>query len=70
MTKDTTKTAAVASSIMLLDDWFDPIEDGVPARVRGFGTDKLTRPGRKPCVTFSEIMPVQSQRAMSPWPPS
>jgi len=36
MTKDTTKTAAVAGDIMLLDDWFDPIEDGVRARVRGF----------------------------------
>ncbi len=36
MTKDTTKTAAVAADIMLFDDWFDPIEDGVRARVRGF----------------------------------
>ena len=36
MTKDTTKTAAVAADIMLFDDWFDPIENGVRARVRGF----------------------------------
>jgi len=36
MTKDTTKTAAVAADIMLFDDWFDPIADGVRARVRGF----------------------------------
>jgi transposase-like protein len=36
MTKDTTKAAAVAADIMLLDNWFDPIEDGVRARVRGF----------------------------------
>ena len=36
MTKDTTKAAAVAANIMLFDNWFDPIEDGVRARVRGF----------------------------------
>jgi transposase-like protein len=36
MTKTTTKAAAVAADIMLLDDWFDPIEDEVRARVRGF----------------------------------
>ncbi len=36
MTKDTTKTAAIAADIMLFDNWFDPIEDGVRARVRGF----------------------------------
>ncbi len=36
MTKDSTKTAAVAADIMLFDNWFDPIEDGVRARVRGF----------------------------------
>jgi len=36
MTKDTTKAAAVAADIMLFDDWFDAIEDGVRARVRGF----------------------------------
>ena len=35
MTKTTTRTAAVAADIMLLDDWFDPIEDGVRERVRG-----------------------------------
>lgn len=36
MTKDTTKTAAVAADTMLFDNWFDPIEDGVRERVRGF----------------------------------
>jgi putative transposase len=36
MTKDTTNAAANAADIMLLDNWFDPIEDGVRARVRGF----------------------------------
>lgn len=36
MTKTTTRTAAVAADIMLLDDWFDPIEGGVRERLRGF----------------------------------
>jgi putative transposase len=36
MTKDTTKATAVAADIMLFDNWFDPIEDGVRERVRGF----------------------------------
>jgi len=36
MTKDTTNAAAIAADIMLFDNWFDPIEDGVRARVRGF----------------------------------
>ena len=36
MTKDTTKPASVAADILLFDDWFDAIEDGVRARVRGF----------------------------------
>ena len=36
MTKDTTKDAAVAGDSLLFDDWFDTIEDGVRARVRGF----------------------------------
>jgi len=36
MTKDTMKGAAVAAEILLFDDWFDAIEDGVRARVRGF----------------------------------
>ena len=36
MTKDTTKAAAVAAETLLFDDWFDPIEDGVRERVRGF----------------------------------
>ena len=35
MTKNTTKTAAVASGTMLFDDWFDPVEDAVRERVRG-----------------------------------
>ena len=36
MTKDTMKEAAVAAEVLLFDDWFDAIEDGVRARVRGF----------------------------------
>jgi hypothetical protein len=36
MTKDTTKEAVVAAEVFLFDDWFDAIEDGVRARVRGF----------------------------------
>ena len=36
MTKDTTNAAAIAADIMLFDNWFDPIEDGVRSRVRGF----------------------------------
>ena len=36
MTKDTTKEAAVAAEALLLDDWFDAIEDGIWARARGF----------------------------------
>ena len=36
MTKDTTKEAVVAAEGLLFDDWFDAIEDGVRARVRGF----------------------------------
>jgi len=36
MTKDTTKAASVAAEPLLFDNWFDPVEDGVRARVRGF----------------------------------
>jgi hypothetical protein len=36
VTKDTTKAAAVATDIMLFDNWFDPIEVGVRTGVRGF----------------------------------
>ena len=36
MTKDTTKEAAGAAEVLLFADWFDAIEDGVRARVRGF----------------------------------
>lgn len=36
MPKDTTKGAAVAADNMLFDSWFEPIEDGVRERVRGF----------------------------------
>ena len=36
MTKDNTKAATVAADILLFDDWFDAIEDGVRACVRGF----------------------------------
>jgi len=35
MTKNTTKTAAVAAGTMLFDDWFDAIEDAVRETVRG-----------------------------------
>jgi hypothetical protein len=36
MMKDTMKEAAVAAEVLLFDDWFDAIADGVRARVRGF----------------------------------
>lgn len=36
MTKNTMKTASVAGDPLLFEDWFDPIEDGLRARVRGF----------------------------------
>jgi transposase-like protein len=36
MTRDTMKEAAVAAEVLLFDNWFDAIEDGVRARVRGF----------------------------------
>jgi transposase-like protein len=36
MTKDNTNAAANAADMMLFDNWFDPIEDGVRSRVRGF----------------------------------
>ena len=36
MTKDTMKGAGVAADILLFEDWFDPIEDAVRVRVRGF----------------------------------
>ncbi len=36
MTKNTTTEAAMAAEGLLFDDWFDAIEDGVRARVRGF----------------------------------
>ena len=36
MMRDTTKEAAVAAEVLLFDDWFDAIEDGVRARVREF----------------------------------
>ena len=36
LTKDTTKEVAVAAEGLLFDDWFDGIEDGIWARVRGF----------------------------------
>jgi len=35
MTKDTMKEAAVAADVLLFEDWFDPIEETVRARVRG-----------------------------------
>ncbi len=36
ITEDTTKEAAATAESLLLDDWFDAIEDGVRARVRGY----------------------------------
>ena len=36
MTNDSTKEAAVAGEVFLFDYWFDVIEDGVRAHVRGF----------------------------------
>ncbi len=36
MRRDSTKEAAVAAEAFLFDDWFEAIEDGVRARVRGF----------------------------------
>ncbi len=38
MIKDTTKEAAGSAEALLLDDWFDAIEDGVRSRVRGIET--------------------------------
>lgn len=51
MTKVTTKTAAVAADIMLFDNWFDPIEDGVRKCVDSAmtpATQSPTRFGRSP----------------------
>ena len=73
MTKTTTNSAAVAPGIMLFDDWFDPIEDGVRARVRGFIEtlleeeldDALSRPryGRgKASVDEAAAAPVAGHR--------
>jgi putative transposase len=36
ITKDSTNEAAATAEALLFDDWFDAIEDGVRARVRGF----------------------------------
>ena len=36
MRKDTMMEAGVAADLLLFDDWFDAIEDGVRSRVRGF----------------------------------
>jgi hypothetical protein len=36
MTKDTTKAAAVSAEMLHFGDWFEAIEDGIRARVRGF----------------------------------
>jgi hypothetical protein len=35
MTKDTMKEAATAAEVLVFDDWFDAIEDGVCVRARG-----------------------------------
>jgi hypothetical protein len=39
MRKATTKEEAVAAEALLLDDWFDAIEDGVRARARLYRDD-------------------------------
>ena len=36
MRKDTRKEAGVAADLLLFDNWFDAIEDGIRSRVRGF----------------------------------
>ena len=36
MTSDITKARAVEAEGLLFDTWFDPIEDGLRAKVRGF----------------------------------
>jgi hypothetical protein len=33
MRKNTTNAAAIAADIMLFNNWFDPIEDGVRTRI-------------------------------------
>src|SRR3954465_2503745 len=58
MTRDTTTTRADEAAAPLFDTWFDPIEEGLRARVRGFIealieeelTTVLARPryGRRP----------------------
>jgi len=63
MTSDTTKREAGEAEGMLFDSWFDPIEDGLRAKVRGFIetlideelTSALSRPryGRRPAVQES-----------------
>ena len=65
MTKDTMKEAAVAAEALLFDDWFDAIEDGVRARVRGFIetmleeelSEALSRPryGRRALLASGQI---------------
>ncbi len=37
MTSDLTKVQACKAEALLFDSWFDPIEDALRARVRGFG---------------------------------
>ena len=60
MTRVTTKPVPVGAEGLLFDSWFDPIEDGLRAKVRGFIetlieeelTSALSRPryGRRPAV--------------------
>ena len=60
LTRDTTKPESGETEGLLFDSWFDPIEDGLRAKVRGFIetmieeelTAALSRPryGRKPIV--------------------
>src|SRR3954470_134009 len=37
MTSDFTKAQACEAEVLLFDSWFDPVEDALRARVRGFG---------------------------------
>jgi hypothetical protein len=72
MTKDTTKEAALAVETLLLDDWFDAIDDGIRARARGFIetmldeglSEALSRPrsGRRKPVEDEAAPPVVGVR--------
>lgn len=55
-TRDTTKSAAVFADILLFDNWFDAIEDGVGARA-------ILLPGEwDRYISFREILRPSSAR--------